>query len=47
MELACLPVVCSDVGILATDSGQQFRTLIEQLSSQLNALHRSQRLRLD
>jgi four helix bundle protein len=47
MELACLLVLCSDVGILATDSEQKLRTSIEQLSLQLNALHRSQRSRID
>ena len=47
MELACLLVLCRDVEILLPESEQQLRALIEQLSSQLNALHRSQRARID
>ncbi len=41
MELACLLVLCDDVGILPTESEQELRMSIEHLSSQLNALHRS------
>src|SRR6266446_825705 len=47
MELACLLVLCRDVEILLPESEQQLRALIEPLSSQLNALHRSQRARID
>src|SRR6266700_7853955 len=47
MELACLLILSSDVGILPNDSEQNLRTSIEQLSLQLNALHRSQRARID
>jgi four helix bundle protein len=47
MELACLLILSSDVGILPSDSEQNLRSSIEQVSSQLNALHRSQRSRID
>ena len=47
MELACLLILSSDAGILPTDSEQSLRSSIEQLSLQLNALHRSQRSRID
>ena len=47
MELACLLILSSDVGILPNDPEQNLRTSIEQLSLQLNALHRSQRARID
>jgi four helix bundle protein len=47
MELACLLILSSDVGILPTDSERNLRSSIEQLSSQVNALHRSQRSRID
>ena len=47
MELACLLILSSDVGILPNDSEQKLRSSIEQLSLQLNALHRSQRSRID
>lgn len=46
MELACLLVLCSDLGILAPASEEILRGSIEQLSLQLNALHRSQRARI-
>lgn len=47
MELACLLVLSSDLGILAVDSEAKLRGSIEQLSPQLNALHRSQRARIN
>ena len=47
MELACLLILSSDVGILPSDSEQNLQSSIEQVSSQLNALHRSQRSRID
>jgi|SRR5437660_2204889 len=47
MELACLLILSSDIGILPTDSEKNLRSSIEQLSVQLNALHRSQRSRID
>lgn len=46
MELACLLILSADVGLLATNSEQLLRGSIEQLSAQLNALHRSQRARI-
>src|SRR3989440_7451287 len=45
MELACLLVLSRDIGILPNDSDHNLRNSIEQLSPQLNALHRSQRSR--
>lgn len=47
MELSCLMVLSSDLGLLSVDSEQQLRVSIEQLSRQLNALHASQRARID
>jgi len=47
MELACLLILSSDVGILPSESEQDLRSSIEQLSPQVNALHRSQRSRTD
>ena len=47
MELSCLLVLSSDLGMLSADSEQRLRSSIEQLSRQLNALHRSQRSRID
>jgi four helix bundle protein len=47
MELACLLVICTDVGVLPIESEQTLRSSVEQLSLQLNALHRSQRSRID
>lgn len=46
-ELACLLILCRDVGILSGDSEHALRSIIEQTSLQLNALHRSQRSRID
>ena len=43
MELACLLIVAKDVGILADEAEQSLRKSIEEVSAQLNALHRSQR----
>jgi four helix bundle protein len=42
-ELACLLILCRDVGVLSDDSEQELRRSIEEVSAQLNALHRSQR----
>jgi four helix bundle protein len=47
MELSCLLVISSDLGMLSADSEQRLRNSIEQLSRQLNALHRSQRSLID
>jgi len=47
MELACLLILSSDIGILPANSERKLRDSIEQLSRQLNALHRSQRSRID
>src|SRR5438477_6103842 len=47
MELACLFILSMDVGLLLKDSEQELRSSIEQLSSQVNALHRSQRSRIE
>src|ERR1700693_206860 len=47
MELSCLLVISNDLEWLSADSEQQLRNSIEQLSRQLNALHRSQRSRMD
>lgn len=46
MELACLLVLCSDLGLLSLDAESQLRRSIEELSRQVNALHRSQRARI-
>ena len=43
MELACLLIVAKDVGILSEEAEQSLRNSIEEVSAQLNALHRSQR----
>ena len=43
MELACLLILSKDVGVLSEASEQTLRNLIEEVSAQLNALHRSQR----
>src|ERR1041385_6412538 len=42
-ELACLLILCRDVGVLSGDCEAPLRSSIEQVSAQLNALHRSQR----
>jgi four helix bundle protein len=47
IELACLLVLCRDVAILTVESERDMRASIDQLSSQLNALHRSQWCRID
>src|SRR5260370_42010814 len=47
MELACLLILSKDIGILPRDSEERLRNSIEELSLQLNALHRSQRSRID
>ena len=46
MELACLLILSKDVGILSADVESSLRASIEQVSIQLNALHRSQRARI-
>ena len=43
MELACLLILCNDIGILSADSEWALRNSVEKVSLQLNALHRSQR----
>src|ERR1700730_7674212 len=45
-ELACLLILCDDDGILSKNSEQTLRNSIEEVSAQLNALHRSQRARI-
>jgi four helix bundle protein len=47
MELACLLVLCRDGAIVTDESERDVRASIDQLSSQLNALHRSQWSRID
>ena len=42
MELACLFILSSDVGILSAENENVLRQSIEGVSAQLNALHRSQ-----
>ena len=46
MELACLLVLSLDLGLVTNDVEIELRSSIEQLSLQLNALHRSQRARI-
>ena len=46
MELACLLILCTDLGVLSADTEQVLRQSIEQVSMQLNALHRSQQARV-
>ena len=45
MELACLLIVCVDLNILSQQEEASLRGSIEDVSAQLNALHRSQRAR--
>ena len=47
MELACLLVLYDDLGLLSADAESRLRNSIEGLSLQLNALHRSQRARIN
>jgi four helix bundle protein len=47
MELACLLVLFREVAILTVEPERDVRASIDQLSSQLNALHRSQWSRID
>jgi four helix bundle protein len=47
VELACLLVLCDDLGLLSADAESRLRNSIEGLSLQLNALHRSQRARIN
>jgi four helix bundle protein len=46
MELACLFILSNDVGILSAETEGTLRQSIEEVSAQLNALHRSQRDRI-
>jgi four helix bundle protein len=46
MELACLLILCKDIGILPAATEEALRRPIEDVSAQLNALHRSQRARM-
>lgn len=46
MELACLLILSTDIGILSADAEETLRRSIEDVSVQLNALHRSQRARM-
>jgi 23S rRNA-intervening sequence protein len=46
MELACLPILCQDIGVLSEDGEKNLQYSIEEVSVQLNALHRSQRARM-
>jgi four helix bundle protein len=46
MELACLLILCTDLSILSAETEQALRQSIEQVSMQLNALHRSQQARI-
>jgi four helix bundle protein len=45
MELACLLILSKDMGILSEDVEHSIRNSIEDVSAQLNALHRTQRAR--
>ena len=45
MELACLLILSTDLGILSPESESALRASIESVSAQLNALRRSQRSR--
>jgi four helix bundle protein len=45
MELACLLIVSTDVGVLSKMDEHALRQPIEKISAQLNALRRSQRAR--
>lgn len=46
MELACLFIICKDVGILSDEKEDSLRQSVETVSAKLNALHRSQRDRI-
>jgi four helix bundle protein len=46
MELACLLVLSTDIAILSADAKETLRRSIENVSVQLNVLHRSQRARM-
>jgi four helix bundle protein len=46
-ELACLLILGKDVGVLSEKCEADLRDAIEHVSAQLNALHHSQRTRLD
>src|SRR5437763_15533527 len=40
MELACLLILCKDLGIVSMEAEQSLRGSIEEVSAQVNALHR-------
>jgi len=46
MELACLLILCKDVGILDEVTEHSLRSSVEDVSAQLNALHKTQRARI-
>jgi four helix bundle protein len=46
IELACLLILCKDIGILPAVRENALHKTIEEVSAQLNALHRSQRTRM-
>ena len=46
MELACLLILSKDIDILSENKERSLRMSIEEISLQVNALHRSQRARI-
>jgi four helix bundle protein len=46
MELACLLILAKDIGILSANTEDALRRSVENVSAQLNVLHRSQRARM-
>lgn len=46
LELACLMILCKDVGMLSKDAEKSLRGSNEEVSAQVNPLHRSQRARM-
>ena len=46
MELACLLMLCVDIEILSSSVEEKLRRHIEEVSAQLNALHRAQRAQI-
>jgi four helix bundle protein len=46
MELARLLILAKDIGILSANTEDALRRSVENVSAQLNALHRSQRARI-
>ena len=45
MELACLLILSSDIGLMPETAEQKLRESIENISAQINALRRSQQTR--